>query len=278
MTKIITQKYQNFEVNIIPALSNNYIYLLECFRSGKTICIDPGEFEAVDNFLTKQNLNLDFIIITHKHWDHVSGILKLKEKYNCKTIIFENDREIISGGDVFLTINDAPRKTILSEENNFKLGKITFTPFTTFGHCQNHISYFVKEENILFCGDTLFSSGCGRIFPDGSIEELFDSLNNKIAKLPLNTQIYCSHEYTLNNIKFALTLEPNNQDLLLKHKNCQDLRRQDQPTLPTKLKNELKTNPFLRSYSEEIRKNIGTKKGLDDLEVFKTIRSLKDRF
>lgn len=306
MTEIKTQKYPNFEINIIPALRDNYIYLLRCSKTKKIICIDPGEFNAIDNFLQNHDLNLDYIIITHHHYDHVSGIAQLKKKYRCKVIAFEKDRNQIPEIDIEIEINsnveNVSRETILKNheliekfeteiskeiknvsretviiKNEFKLGNIIFKPITSFGHCSNHISYFIPEDNILFCGDTLFSSGCGRIFPDGSIEELFESLT-KIKNLPQNTDIYCAHEYTLDNLEFALSLEPNNQNLFEKKTLSQKLRAQNQPTLPTKLENELKTNPFLRWDSSELRKNLNVEFETSDLEVFRATRFAKNVF
>jgi hydroxyacylglutathione hydrolase len=309
MTEIKTKKYQNFEINMIPALRDNYIYLLKCFKTNKIICIDPGEFKAADDFLQNRNLNLDYIITTHHHWDHVSGIAELKAKYGCKVIAFSEDRTEIPQIDIEIALNSGlksqnPATQIVSREtiaqnneiinefetkhqnvsretitirDDFKLGEITFRPFATFGHCANHISYFIPIENILFCGDTLFSSGCGRVFLGGGIEELFESLN-KIKNLPKDTDIYCAHEYTLDNLQFALSLEPKNQDLFEKKALSQKLRAQNQPTLPTKLENELKTNPFLRSNVAELRNSLNIDRSELDLEVFRATRNAKNVF
>ncbi len=311
MTKIQTKNYQDFEINIIPAFSDNYIFIIKCFKSGKTICVDPGDFKAADNFLKDNGLGLDFIIITHSHYDHVSGIEDLKEEYGCKVLVFEKDQLSVPGGDIFIKIDqklssksitslnvshetiynndkiinqsrDVSRKTskVKGEDviyGDFKLGEILFTPFTTFGHCSNHVSYFIADKNILFCGDTLFSSGCGRVFADGSLEELYESLN-KIKSLPKSTHIYCAHEYTLDNIEFSLTLEPKNQDLLRKKEDAILVRNNNKPTIPAILENELKINPFLRSNSIELRGNLEASDKDSDFNIFVATRKRKDSY
>lgn len=288
MTEITVKEYKDFEVNIIPAFDDNYIFLIRCFKTYKTICVDPGQAEPIDDFLQENGWNLDYIIITHKHFDHISGISELKKKYNCQVIANSEDKFLIPKIDTQISI--VSRETIFKDNNfinvsreikeinsNFKLGEIIFSPFSTAGHCSGHISYFIGSEKVLFCGDTLFSSGCGRLFSDGSHEELFESLN-KIKNLPKNTEIYCSHEYTLANIEFALTLDPSNKNLLKKKEISKELRSQNQPTIPTNLENELKTNPFLRFDYFILRRKLGFDDEASDFEVFKETRNKKDVF
>lgn len=316
MIEIETKKYKDFEINIIPVVVDervgiNYIFIIRCFRSGKVICIDPGESKLTQKFLEDNNLNLDFILITHYHFDHISGIEDLKEKYNCKVLVFEKDQKSVAGGDIFIKLDkklldrsgltlNVTRETIESNkeiidqdlnvtretdgssnkkliEGDFQLGEIIFTPLATFGHCANHISYFIDSDNILFPGDTIFSSGCGRVSFDGSYEDLYQSLES-FKSLPLNSEIYCAHEYSVNNINFALTLEPNNKDLLRKEKLILSLINKNRSTIPTTIESELKTNPFLRCDSLELRNNLGLSDKIDDLEVFKIIRKMKDQF
>ena len=287
-SKITSQKYQNFEINIISTslsknLGINYIFLIKCLISNKNICIDPADAKEVINFLEKQNQKLDFILITHHHHDHIAGVKELQEKYNSLVIINKEDQNFIQNADIFIEAAEdltdiSDNICQITKENRkissqFQIGSITFQAFKTIGHCPNHVSYFIKSQNILFCGDVLFSSGCGRAFEDAY--ELYNSLN-KIKNLPLSTQIYPAHEYTLNNIEFALTIEPENIDLQNKYQISQNLRQNNLPTIPTNLENELITNPFLRSAI--IRKNPRFSEFKDDFALFHHIRKLKDNF
>jgi hydroxyacylglutathione hydrolase len=227
-------------------------------KSGKTICVDPGDGKVVEKFLDEKSLNLDFIIITHKHFDHVGGVKYLKKKYDCEVIIFQGDRDITAGGTIFVNLDEkfniksdnadvVDLNQVVSRETikgDFKIGEINFRAFKTFGHCQNHISFYLPDEGVLFCGDTLFSSGCGRVF-DGTHEDLFESLSH-IASFPDKTIIYPTHEYTVDNIEFGLSIDGENEDLREKLVWARKLRAEGQPTLPTILENEKRTNVFLR--------------------------------
>ena len=256
------QKYQNLEVHIIPIYSDNYIFIVKCLKSGVVFCIDPGDFSPIDNFLIEKGWNLDFILNTHHHFDHISGNLQLKEKYNCKIVGNKNDAARIPGIDIKVEDNQI-----------IHIGEIELKVIFVYGHTIGHIAYFIATDNILFSADVIFSSGCGYLF-EGTAQQMYNSLE-KIKQLPENTKIYCAHEYTLDNIEFALSIEPNNSDLQNKLINCQELRAKNIATIPTDLKNELATNPFLRTNSAEIRHNL---KMIDnqDVEVFARIRSLKD--
>lgn len=249
-------------IHQISSLRDNYIYILR--EGNQTLVIDPSTFEDVDRFLVQHNWSCDFILNTHHHYDHVGGNKKLKEKYGAKIVGPFYDRERIPGMDIELKEGD-----IFSF--NHHRAKILFLP----GHTKGHIAYWFRDLNFLFCGDTLFLMGCGRLF-EGSPFEMCESLS-KIQSLPEDTLVYCAHEYTLENGKFALEMEPENKDLQYRLSVVREKRKKNLSTVPGLLKEELRTNPFLRLDSLLIRKKLN----LEDasyLEVFKKMRALKDIF
>ncbi len=240
----------NFEIHQIPLWQDNYIYLLHEKQSDKTAVIDPGKAETVNNFLKAKNLKLDYILTTHHHFDHTGGNLQLKEKWRCKIYGYKEDANRIPGIDISL-----------KEGEQVFVGQIGFKVLYVPGHTLGHIAFWNKQNQILFCGDTLFAMGCGRLF-EGTPEQMYSSLN-KIKKLPKDSLVYCAHEYSLNNAEFALTVEPNNLDLKKRLKKISALRKQNQATVPFYLEEELATNPFLRAKS---------------VSEFAKIRKLKDHF
>lgn len=228
------------DIIIVPLLKDNYSYILRCPNTNVTACIDPGEASPILDILNNNNWNLNFILNTHHHWDHVNGNLKLKEKTGAKIVASFYDKERIPLIDVTLKDNE-----------EFLLGNIKSNIIYIPGHTMGHIAYFFKNEKALFCGDTLFSLGCGRIF-EGTSTLLYNSLQ-RLAKLPLDTKIYCGHEYTIDNGKFALTIEPKNQDLKDYISKCELLRSKGKPTIPSTIADELRCNPFLRIKNNEDR-------------------------
>lgn len=247
-------------VNIIPLLRDNYSYLVIDLNSGITAVIDPGSTDPILQYIGEKKL--DYILNTHHHWDHTDGNLSIKDHKQAKIIGSELDKDRIPGIDIYT--ND-----------QFKLGASTVDVLNTPGHTWGHISFFFRKDKILFCGDTLFSAGCGRIF-EGTIEQMYDSLQ-LLKKLPNNTKIYCGHEYTAYNLRFALSIEPQNICLQSTYKVTKQLRKQYLPTMPSTIAHEKRINPFFRTESEEIRKNINM---LDNtnLEVFTKLRLLKNSF
>lgn len=228
--------------------NDNYNFVLH--HEGQTAVVDPSNFEDIDQCLQKHGWNLDFIFNTHHHWDHVDGNLPLKEKYQCHIYCSEHDFSRIPGADTGLNHGDV-----------ISLGSAQAQVIDVPGHTLGHIAYFFQEEEILFCGDTLFSLGCGRLF-EGSAEQLWDSLN-QLKKLPPSTTIYCAHEYTLYNAHFASQFESKNPQFTQRQKEVEKLRQQHQPTVPVTLELELQTNPFLRA---------------PNLEEFTRRRKLRDQF
>lgn len=237
-------------VEIIKCLQDNYSYLLIDKKSKKACVIDPGEANPIINYIEKNQINLKYILNTHHHSDHIGGNLFLKEKYNCQIIGFEGDKNRIPKIDILLKDNE------IWKDDSFE-AKIFHLP----GHTLGHIAFYFYKEKKIFTGDTLFSLGCGRIF-EGTYSQMFSSLN-KIKELPLDTEIYCGHEYTLQNSKFCLKYDRENLNLKKKVIQAQDKQKKKIPTLPTSLYEEMQCNIFLRA---------------KDLESFSKLRDLKDNF
>ena len=237
-------------VEIIKCLQDNYSYLLIDKKSKKACVIDPGEADPIMNYIEKNQINLKYILNTHHHSDHIGGNLFLKEKYNCQIIGFEGDKNRIPKIDILLKDNE------IWKDDSFE-AKIFHLP----GHTLGHIAFYFYKEKKIFTGDTLFSLGCGRIF-EGTYSQMFSSLN-KIKELPLDTEIYCGHEYTLQNSKFCLKYDRENLNLKKKVIQAQDKQKKKIPTLPTSLYEEMQCNIFLRA---------------KDLESFSKLRDLKDNF
>ena len=248
----------------LPVLNDNYIYLIHEPFSGGTAVVDPAVAKPVLDTLSSKGWTLNYIFNTHHHWDHVGANLELKEKTGCLILASESDYSRIPGIDKGL-----------KQGNEIKLGNQVVKVIETPGHTLGHIVYHFPNGNALFCGDTLFSMGCGRLF-EGSAKQMWHSLQ-RLKELPRETQIYCAHEYTLANSNFALTLEPDNQYLQQRIQQVKQLRELNKPTIPCTLELELATNPFLREDSSEIQKSIGMT-GQPMTEVFRKIRILKDNF
>ena len=221
----------------LPAFDDNYLYVL---KSGDQVAaVDPGDPQVILGFLEDQNLTLDFIFNTHHHWDHVGGNTTLKDKTGCQIIGFEGDKERIPSMDHGVKEGDV-----------LMLGDTRLEVMETPGHTTGHISYFVSSIPALFCGDTLFSMGCGRVF-EGDPETLWQSLQ-RIKQLPDETLIYCAHEYTENNARFAVSLDPTNELVQGKLESVMALRTQGERTVPSLLGEEKNLNPFLTAVSPEL--------------------------
>ena len=250
-------------VEIIPCLSDNYSYLIHDRETNTVAIIDPSEFKTCDEIIKKYK-KLDFILNTHHHVDHVDGNLKLKEKYKSKILGFGLDKNRIPGIDI-----------MLQENQTHKIGNLEFKVIFVPGHTKGHVAFFFNNEKTVFTGDTLFSLGCGRVF-EGSHEEMFNSLN-KIKNLPLDTKIYCGHEYTKSNLKFCLAFDSKNDLLKQKAIEIEKKIKNKIPTIPTTIGEEIKTNIFLRCSEQGVKQALNLI-DYSDNEVFSKLRDLKDSF
>jgi len=248
----------------IPVLGDNYSYLIRDEKEGRTAVVDPSEATPILNRLDQEGWKLDFILNTHHHGDHVGGNRELKQATGCRVVGSKAEVNLIPGIDI-----------ALGEPDRFVLGGSEVRIIDTPGHTLGHVCYYFEWSGVLFSGDHLFSLGCGRLF-GGTAAQMWASLE-KIRQLPEETLVYCAHEYTVQNGRFALTVEPGNQALQKRCREAADLRGESKPTVPSTLQQEFDTNPFLRPESVEIRAKIG-KKDASDQEVFATLRQRKDRF
>ncbi len=252
------------EIIQLAVLNDNYIYIVYDPKSKQTAVIDPAIAEPVIDVLNKKGWSLDFIFNTHHHSDHVGANLELKEHFACKIYASRKDRSRIPGVDI-----------LLADGDEVSVGNYTAKVMAVPGHTLGHIAYYFSENKALFCGDTLFSMGCGRLF-EGTAEQMWHSLQ-QIKELPKQTKIYCAHEYTQANGKFALSIDPDNKQLQQKIAQVYELRLANKATIPSILEEELETNPFLRADNKAIQENI---KMLDKpvIAVFENIRKMKDYF
>lgn len=254
------------QVHQIALWEDNYIYALQ--EGEEVTVVDPGEFETVQSFLLEQKLSLKLILNTHHHFDHVGGNKQLKESWACPIYAHKKDSHRIPGLDP-ISRQEQPSKQnqsfkqdkLLEENDEFSVGAFDFKVLFTPGHTLGHIVFWDQKNQLLFCGDTLFAMGCGRLF-EGSPEQMFQSLS-QIKKLPPETLVYSAHEYTLKNAAFALSIDPDNKDLKQRYEKVKKLRESQQATVPFLLKEELLTNPFLRAKS---------------VSEFSKIRKLRDQF
>jgi hydroxyacylglutathione hydrolase len=251
------------DIVLVPCLTDNYSVLLHDPDSGETAAIDAPSAAAIEAALKQHGWRLNHLFITHHHTDHTAGIAELKSRYAPTVTGPEAESDRIVG----LT-----RKVTAQSKLDFAGHPIEV--LETPGHTLGHVTYFFPEDLIAFTGDTLFSLGCGRVF-EGDPEMMWNSVS-KIAALPDATNIYCGHEYTLANARFAVTIEPENDALKARVREVEALRAAGKPTLPTTIEAEKATNPFLRPQSHAIRSHLGLDSALD-WQVFARLRDLKNK-
>lgn len=254
------------EIIPIPAFEDNYIWLLH--RPGSAACavVDPGDEDPVLEYLDARGLSLHAILVTHKHGDHVGGVAALRERWP-EVQVYGPRHEPVSGLD--FRVGEGDEVCLEPLDVCFRVMEVP-------GHTEGHLAW--SGEGMLFCGDTLFAGGCGRVF-SGTFEQLSDSLQ-RIASLPAETLVYCAHEYTLANLGFARWVEPENRALLAREKLEQEKRSRGEPTLPSTLALELATNPFLRTGEPTVIAAAETWAGRPlqgHREVFRALREWKDR-
>ena len=255
------------EVTPVGAFTDNYIWLISAPAApGKVVVIDPGQAAPVQAALQERGWEIGAILLTHHHGDHVGGVAELRQSsampvYGPALEVLPIEVRRLKGGDVVRLEN---------------LG-LTFDVLDVPGHTAGHIAYV--GHGAVFCGDTLFSAGCGRLF-EGTAGQMTDSLA-KLAALPGNTRVYCAHEYTAGNLRFAHEVEPQNEEILSYTEWCRSQRENNRPTLPSTIRRELQVNPFLRSHTESVKRAAESKSGRklqNTTEIFAVVRQWKDGF
>lgn len=248
----------------IPIYRDNYVWMI--VQGSRCWLVDPGDAAPVVAQLRKHKLSLEGVFITHKHWDHVDGLRALLTEFPAPVYG--------PGPDLIQEVRDT-----VTDGDRLAMGDLALRVIAIPGHTFEHIAYYAPSAGALFSGDTLFSAGCGRVF-DGTIEDLFASLQS-IKSLPADTKIFATHEYTLANLAFAQTVEPDNEARDRYQQKCLELRKRQQPTLPTLLATEREINPFLRTDSEQIKQRVEahfqTRCG-SERELFRLLRRWKDTF
>ena len=251
----------------LPAFSDNYIWLLH--HEGRALVVDPGEAAPVTQWLLENRLQLDCILVTHHHGDHTGGVASLQAKWNAKVY-----------GPALENLPFSFHR--LQQGDRVTWSGIDFQTLEVPGHTAGHIAFWAhppQQDPLLFCGDTLFSGGCGRLF-EGTPAQMLRSLD-QLAQLPSQTRVCCAHEYTLSNLKFAIAVEPHNESLHQYKAHCEELRADNIPTLPAVLATELEINPFLRSRQptviDAVQKFASTS-SIEEADIFGNLRLWKNEF
>lgn len=250
----------NLEYFQYAYMSDNYGVLIHSPHTGETASIDCGDAQATTDALEHKGWQLTHIFATHHHADHVAGLTALKKNTNCQVI----GPAGIEGVDKQVTDGD-----------RFSFAGIDVQTLHTPGHTKDMMNYYLPDEKTVFTGDTLFTLGCGRLF-EGDASMMWNSLS-KLIKLPTDTIVYSSHEYTEANAAFAVTIDPDNSKLLQRVEQIKQLRTRGEPTVPSTMAEELATNPFLRPGDKNIRQQLNMPNATD-AEVFAEIRYRKDSF
>lgn len=257
------------QIDALPAFTDNYIWLLQDNASKRCAVVDPGDAAPVLAWLGNHpGWELSDILITHHHADHTGGVAELKDLTGAK--VYGPANEKIPARDVALSDHD--EVTVLG---------LTFAVHAVPGHTLGHIAFYHADPQtpLLFSGDTLFAAGCGRLF-EGTPEQMHHSLS-RLAELPDSTEVYCAHEYTLSNLRFAVAVEPENPDVTGRFEQVTRWREENRISLPSTLGLERKTNPFLRASQPSVKQKADERTGIDNaspVAVFAALRAWKDKF
>jgi hydroxyacylglutathione hydrolase len=247
----------------VPCLSDNYAYLVVRDGAKEAVVIDPSEAGPVVTALEREGLVLTAILNTHHHWDHVGGNADLRERFGASLPVYAHASDI----------SRVPSQTERVEEGTpFRVAGLEVRPLHVPGHTLGAVSYCM--EDAVFTGDTLFVAGCGRLF-EGTPEQMLESLATKLGKLDPDTRVYCGHEYTVSNLRFACSVEPENREAEAKLAKAKAMRDRGEPTVPSTIRDELATNPFLRSHEPALRARFPAD---SPAGVFAGIRKAKDEF
>jgi hydroxyacylglutathione hydrolase len=252
------------QTRLFPCRSDNYGVLLHDPETGATAAIDAPEAAPIEAALKATGWKLTDILVTHHHADHTDGIMALKDKYKCRVVAPAAEAAKIPGVDE--TVREGDKVTV---------GKLAANVIETPGHTSGHITYWFHGDKLAFAGDALFAIGCGRVI-EGTMPMMWKSLL-KLRDLPDDTKVYCGHEYTAANIKFAKTIEPNNKSLLAREVQVTQQLAKGEPTIPVTIGDEKKANPFLRADVPEVAAHLGMA-GMPAADVFAEIRERKNKF
>jgi hydroxyacylglutathione hydrolase len=252
------------QIEQIPVLRDNYVYLVRDQAGGACAAVDPAVAEPVLATLDRLDWRLTHILNTHHHHDHVGGNLQLKRATGCIIVGNRQDARRIPGIDVFV-----------ADDEEVSLGEQKALVIDVSGHTIGHIAYWFREARALFCGDTMFSLGCGRLF-EGTPGQMWSSLT-KLRELPGDTRVYCGHEYTENNARFALAIDPDNPALRRRAEEVSALRAEGRPTVPSTIAVERAANPFLRADDPGLQQAAGLASD-NPVAAFAEIRRRKDMF
>jgi hydroxyacylglutathione hydrolase len=257
------------QIEALPAFTDNYIWLLQDVTSKRCAVVDPGDAGPVIAWMARNpDWQLTDILVTHHHADHTGGVAELKALSGAK--VYGPAGENTPVRDV--SLNDNDQLTVLG---------LTFSVYEVPGHTLGHIAFYHQDQDapLLFCGDTLFAAGCGRLF-EGTPAQMHHSLG-RLAELPGNTLVYCAHEYTLSNLRFAVAVEPTNPDVIQRFEQVTQWRNENRISLPSNLALERLTNPFLRADVASVKEKADERSGVDNstpVAVFAALRAWKDKF
>jgi hydroxyacylglutathione hydrolase len=252
------------ETVTIPCLADNYAFLVHNTDSGETALVDAPESGPILEALNRLGWSLDTVLLTHHHWDHVDGLTAILEVHKARVIGAQADAHRLPPLD--LAVSEGETVTVCGEE---------VTVLDVPGHTVGHVAFHFPATGVVFTADSLMALGCGRLF-EGTPEQMWQSLG-KLAALPGETVVCSGHEYTETNLRFALTVDPDNPALKARGEAITKARKENRPTVPSILSDELATNPFLRAHDPAIRAHLGMQDATD-AEVFAEIRRLKDVF